>query len=334
MKTGFLLVQLGSPRTPSVADVRDYLIEFLGDPLVVKPRPLFWTLLLRLVIAPRRAPHSALLYKEMLDAAEGQEMPLVRHTRAFAEAIQKQVGTVAAVAYCFQYGSEPSPATAIQQLIEQGCTDICVIPLYPQRAGATTDAACAGVERIMRALKSQDIQAHWHRGGFAIQEFWVQAQADLIAASVQNLALPPTDIVFSFHGYPAARIAQGDPYEQDCQASARAITANLRARKNWPRDLEFHTAYQSRFGRQRWLEPSTADTLQTLGRHGSSVLVVCPSFTTDNLETLVEVDHELRDQFFSAGGRAWDRVPCLNAIPAWTTGFARWLQSLFATIRA
>ena len=325
MKTGLLLVQLGSPRSANVADVRDYLVEFLGDPLVVQPRPPFWNLLLRLLIAPRRAPRSAALYESMLkDAPEG-EMPLLRHTREFAQQLALRLGPALPVAYCFQYGSDPKPAQALASLQAQGCSRLYVLPLYPQRSGATTGAALKRIQEAAQAFPGLELVECAE--GFATDSFWVEAQCDLIGETLAAQALPPTDVIFTLHGYPMSRIQAGDPYQQDSEASVKAIIASLKARQALPYGTRFHTAYQSRFGRSRWLEPSSQQTLTDLGAQQASVLVICPSFTSENLETLIEVDQELRDAFFHAGGRAWQRVPCLGSYKTWVEGFAAWALS-------
>lgn len=330
MKQGILLVQLGSPKSASVEDVRQYLIEFLGDLLVVQPRPPFWNLLLRFIVAPRRAPRSALLYQEMLDRSGSTEMPLITHTRQFSEKVQSQLGNDHPVAHCFQYGSSPTPREALAQLAQAGCTDIQVIPLYPQRAGATTEAAKAGILETGRTWNGPPSlpRLHIHSEGFATQEFWVQAIVRTLVAELGTLAMPPSDIVFSLHGYPVSRIQDGDPYQADCEASVKAIQKALQSKRLLPPETQFHIAYQSRFGRQNWLTPSTSDMLHSLGEQHASVLVISPAFTVDNLETLVEIDRELRDEFFHAGGRAWQRVPCLNDEETWTRDFAEWAKSL------
>jgi len=332
MKTGILLIQLGSPRSATLSDVQDYLNEFLGDPLVIKPRPPLWNLLLRFIIAPRRAPRSAKLYQRMLDASPTGEMPLVTHTRNFAQGLSQVLGSAYKVAYCFQYGSSPSPIEALQELAQSGVQHVHAIPMYPQRAEATVEAA---LRLITLAHQNWNFplpcpQIIEHREGFCSLANWLEPLAQSIRESIAAQALPPTDIVISMHGYPEARILAGDPYRSECENTAASLQNRLLKEKNWPRDIRFHLCYQSRFGRQRWLDPSSVNTLTTLGKEGASVLVVCPAFTVENLETLSEVDEELRNHFFTAGGRAWQRVECLNARPDWIEGFAEWIQNLGA----
>ena len=334
MPTGLLLVQLGSPRSASVVDVKQYLIEFLGDPLVVHPRPLFWKPLLRFWIAPRRAQVSALQYQQMLSDSESVEMPLVSVTRAFSQGVAAHLGSEIPVEFCFQYGSEPTISQAMGSLARQGCRNVLVLPLYPQRSKATTTAACTLVQKSLKHWAEGAVapELHMHRGAFCSRSFWIDNLAQSMVDALARQALPPTDVVFSFHGYPQARIDAGDPYESDCQCTVEALEANLRSRKDWPRDIEFHTCYQSPFGRGQWLKPSSTQTLQSLGEQQASVMVVCPSFTADNLETLYEVDHELRDLFFTAGGRAWTRILCPNTDPLWVAGFAGWALELMQNL--
>ena len=329
MSKGFLLVQLGSPRSAEVPDVQKFLVQFLGDPLVVQPRPLLWNLLLRYFIAPRRAPKSALLYKEMLADAPDGIMPLVAKTGHFVEGVRNHLADAYPLEHCFQYGSEPTPLHALRKLAERGCDEILVVPLYPHRAGATVEAACQAIKHVQHHHADlRHLHLSYHRGGFATSTFWVEAQADQIAAKLADMAIPPTDVVFSLHGYPEARIAQGDPYQEDCEASVAHIVRELRSRKALTADCRTHISYQSRFGRQKWIDPQSSDVLGELGRQQSSVLVVCPAFTCENLETLVEVDRELRDLFYTEGGRGWERVGCLDASPAWCAAFAQFLRQL------
>lgn len=328
MASGCLLVQLGSPRSAEVADVRVFLQEFLSDPLVISPRPLFWNTLLRFCIAPRRAPCSAAIYRKMLTESNSERMPLVERTIAFADDIAARLTDVLPVQYCFQYGCQPDPAEALRHLAQQGCDDVLILPLYPQRAGATVEAACQRITAIQQSTPDlRSLRLRFHRNGFATEAFWIESQLESIRAALAGQAIPPTDLLFSMHGYPEARITAGDPYLDDCQASIALIKKELLQRKICPPETGFHVSYQSKFGRQRWLEPSSEQMLAELGRQQSSVLVVCPSFTVENLETLMEVDHDLRDVFFHHGGKAWQRVPCLDAAPFWCERFADFLRT-------
>jgi ferrochelatase len=232
----------------------------------------------------------------LLEHGTDGEMPLVRETRALAELLGAD--------HCFQYGSSPTPHEALATIAARGETEVRVVPLYPQRAGATVEAAIVKVKQAAKAFPQ--LKLRYHAEGFATEERWVAAWAQAIQEAFENADVPVTDLVFSFHGYPEARILAGDPYQRDCEASVKAIVGALRATPK--HSLTPILAYQSRFGRTRWIGPSTESVLRDLGKQGASVLIACPSFVSENLETLVEVDSDLRRVFEEAGGKGWARA--------------------------
>lgn len=303
---GLLLVQLGTPASATPAAVGKYLLEFLGDPHTLGNPPFFWKPLLRFGIVPLRSRSSAEKYRAMLNLSHSSEMPLLTYTRSFAQGVAEKIGTRMKTAFAFQYGSGPSVSEALDAFAEQGLKNLCVIPLYPQRSAATSGAAIALVRNA--AEKYPDMNLHFV-DGFANSDAWARNVADSIYGKWNE----KDDIVLSWHGLPESRILAGDPYQADCEASAALIEKHL--------NTKVTCCYQSRFGFAKWIGPSTLDVLRGLGARHRNVVIATPAFTADNLETLYEVDAELKNEFLRAGGGSFTRVPCLNADPRWIRDF-------------
>ncbi len=304
---GILLVQLGSPETATPEAVKDYLISLLGDVHTLGNPPFFWQPLLRYLIAPLRCRSSAAKYQGMLSKCRVEEMPLLTHTRAFAEGVAEYLKNQIPVTYAFQYGCKPSIADALNRLAADGVRHIRVIPLYPQRSDVTTGAV---VDQV-RSFAGHKTSFHFEFvEGFCDSQAWVQSMARTIQKCWNN----HTHLLFSWHGIQKKRVLAGDPYQKDCEMSSRKIGELL--------GITPIVSYQSKFGFAEWLSPSTSQILEMLGRKKARVLVVCPAFTVDNLETLQEIDVDARTTFLKAGGEQFDRVPCLNGDPDWVRDFA------------
>jgi ferrochelatase len=298
-----LLVQIGSPENVSAEDVKNYQRAFLSDPLVVSPRPIFWKYILEYFILPKRSVKTAALYKEMLEKSENGEMLQFYNTRVLAQELD--------CAYCFLYGGHPSPKEALQKLHEQGCEEIIAFPLHPQRGGATTGAALAAMPNLP--------QLKFYSKGFAGENFYINSQVKLIEKTYAEAKTKPTDIVFSFHGYPKKRAIE-ENYLSDCETTVRLISEKLSF------SFKSHTAFQSKFNANgKWLAPSSEDVIKLLAQKNASVMVACPGFVSDNLETIIEIDKDLRKIFESYGGKSWHRVPCLNTDEFWISGLREFL---------
>jgi ferrochelatase len=298
-----LLVQIGSPKSVSAEDVKNYQRAFLSDPLVVSPKPIFWKYILEYFILPKRSVKTAALYKEMLEKSENGEMPQFYNTRVLAQKLD--------CAYCFLYSGNPSSKEALQKLHEQGCEEIIVFPLHPQRGGATTGAAFAAVPNSP--------QLKFYSKGFAGEKFYIDSQVKLIEKTYAETETKPTDIVFSFHGYPKKRAIK-ENYLSDCETTVRLISEKLSF------SFKSHTAFQSKFSAScKWLAPSSEDVIKLLEKKNASVMVVCPGFVSDNLETIIEIDKDLRKIFESYGGKSWCRVPCLNTDEFWISGLREFI---------
>jgi ferrochelatase len=313
--SAILLVQIGSPRSAEIEDVKNYQRIFLSDPFVVSPRPIFWKQILEYFILPKRSVKTAALYKEMLEKSENGEMPIFYNTRILAQKID--------CAYCFLYDGKPSPKEALQKLQEQAYKKIIVFPLHPQRGGATTEAACSAVLKAAEELKNNMAlpKLEFFAEGFAGEDFYIDSQVQLIEKTYKEAEIKPTDIIFSFHGYPKKRAVK-EKYLSDCETTVRLICKKLSFKS------ENHIAFQSKFNANgKWLAPSTENIIETLAKKKASVMVVCPGFVSDNLETVMEIDKDLRQIFESSGGNSWSRVPWLNVDEFWV---AEWKKILLS----
>lgn len=299
--TALVLVNLGTPDAPTPQAVRRYLTQFLHDHRVVDLTRWLWCPLLHGVILPLRAPKVAAKYASIwLPGADGGS-PLAVHTRALAAAVQGELPGVRVVD-AMRYG-QPAFADVLQDLRGAGIERVLVLPLYPQYSTSTTAsvddvlASTAGLQRRM----VED---------YHLDPGWVGAVAESIRAH-RRARGGGDHLLFSFHGLPQRLVDNGDPYAQQCEASTEAIAHELDlAADDWS------LSYQSRFGRERWLQPATVDTLEALAADGvRQVDVVAPGFAVDCLETLEEVAMMLAEGFAAHGGEL-RYIPCLNDSPA------------------
>jgi ferrochelatase len=307
---GILLVNLGTPQAPTAPALRRYLREFLSDPRVVELPRMLWLPLLYTTVLTTRPRASARRYAAIW-SDEGS--PLMVHTARQAVMLRGYLGerqrAPVEIEWAMRYGS-PSLAQAFDALRARGCDRILVIPLYPQYAGSTTgsiaDALHAKLARV-RNIPALRFVKHFHdHPGYiaalaqSVRDYWMQTGR-------------PDTLVMSFHGVPRFTLDRGDPYHCECQATARLLAEALVLPPE-----RYRVAFQSRFGRARWLQPYTADLLSELGRTGvGRVDVICPGFVSDCLETLEEIALEGKSLFLRAGGKAFHYIPCLNERDDW-----------------
>jgi ferrochelatase len=306
--TGILITNLGSPDEPTPASVRRYLKEFLWDPRVVEiPRPLWWVILHAFILTIRPAKSARAYRKVWRD--EGS--PLLYHSLRQRDALQNKLaerfsGPVKVV-LGMRYGN-PSIASALQQLRAANAQRILVLPLYPQHSAATTgstlDALAMALEQWRYIPDLRFIASYHDDRGYvgavteSVARFWSEH------GRAQRL-------LFSFHGMPKRTLLAGDPYYCHCRKTARLVAEQLRLQ-----DDEWLVAFQSRFGREEWLQPYADETLETLGAQGlQSLDVVCPGFSADCLETLEEMAMQNKEVFQRAGGGAYRYIPALNESP-------------------
>ncbi|MDI9238186.1 ferrochelatase [Lysobacter sp. LF1] len=295
--TALVLVNLGTPDAPTPSAVRRYLGEFLSDRRVVALPRWLWLPLLHLVILPLRATPVAKKYASIWLPGDDGGSPLAAHTRRLARAVQAQLPSLRVVD-AMRYGT-PALSARLRELRQQGVRRAVVLPLYPQYS-TTTTASVADVLAREHALPTRMVEDYHVDAG------WLDAVADSIRAHREANGAGE-HLLFSFHGLPQRLVDAGDPYARQCEAGAAAIAQRLGlARDAWT------LSYQSRFGRDKWLEPSTEGTLHALAARGvRNVDVVAPGFAVDCIETLEEVAMMLAEKFAAHGGTL-RYIPCLN----------------------
>ncbi len=313
-KVGVLMVNLGTPDTPTAQGIRTYLREFLSDPRVIEIPSYLWQPILRGIVLRARP-------KKLVPRYEGIWMeggsPLLVYSQRQAEQVQarlQQQGVNVEVELAMRYGN-PSVPDAISRLRARGCDHILTVPLYPQYAASTTATAVDAVARHVGQLRDQPELRFIKR--FHDEPGYIDALAERIN-SFWAAEGKPEKLVMSFHGLPRASIEMGDPYYRDCLQTAQLLQQRL----GLP-DSDVEVTFQSRFGQARWLEPYTEPTLVELARQGvRRVDVVCPGFLADCLETLEEISEEVRDAFLKAGGQQFRYIPALNDSPVWADALA------------
>jgi ferrochelatase len=301
-KIGVLLVNLGTPDAPSAAAVRRYLAEFLSDPRVIEIPKLAWKPILHGIILRTRPAKSAHAYRQVW-SEEGS--PLAAITRRQAEALQERLGQTAIVDHAMRYG-QPAIADAVEGLFALGCTRILFAPLYPQYCAATTATANDVLFAKLATMRWQPairtLPPYYDDDGY------IAALKASIDRQFAALDFTPDRLLLSFHGMPLRTLELGDPYHCHCQKTARLLGEAL------GRDIDI--AFQSRFGRAKWLEPSTESMLAGYPAKGvKRIAIAAPGFSADCLETLEELGIRGRATFLEAGGESFARLDCLNDSP-------------------
>ncbi|MDX1705720.1 ferrochelatase [Pseudidiomarina sp.] len=308
-RVGVLITNLGTPQQPTAPALRTYLREFLSDPRVVEVPRVLWWLILNGVILRIRPRRSAAAYKTVWT---DRGSPLLFYTEDQAQALQKslrqQHGEDVIVRFAMRYG-QPSIAAGLQQLFDEGARKLVILPLYPQYCGATTASTFDAVARDFtkrRWVPDLRFISHYHD-----YEPYIEACAQRILRFWEQHG-KPQKLLFSYHGVPKKFLLKGDPYHCECHKTTRLIAERLGLDKS-----EYMTTFQSRFGREEWLQPYTDKTLKALPEQGvKKVQVVCPGFSADCLETIEEIGEENREYFIEAGGEDYAYIPALNAEPA------------------
>ncbi|KOR29356.1 ferrochelatase [Achromatium sp. WMS1] len=305
IKTGVLLVNLGTPNSPSVADVRRYLREFLSDPRVVEMPRFLWWLILHGIILPSRPKYSALAYQRIW-GVDGSPLLVIakRQAAALRDNLHQRGLEAVELALAMRYGM-PSIKDGLKSLHQLGVQRILVLPMYPQYSATTTGS-------VFDAITTELRQWRWvPELRFIHQYHDAPAYINALVATIRHFWKKhgePEQLLFSFHGIPKAYFLAGDPYYCHCQKTARLVVEQLNLLpKHW------QVSFQSRVGPQEWLTPYTNKQLQDWGQSGiKKVHVVCPGFSADCLETLDEIAMENRDVFLHAGGKEYGYIPALN----------------------
>ncbi len=304
-KLGILLVNLGSPEAPTSSAVRKYLAQFLADPRVVESNRLLWWLVLHGVILRIRPAHAAKAYKKVWTE---NGSPLLHFTRLQTQAIQKKLedrfrGHVIAD-MAMTYG-KPSIKDGLEGLRKAGARRLLILPLYPQYSATTTAAVFDQVTDVLQDWR-------WLPDLRMINQYhdhpkYIEALANSIKQQWREKPRGEL-LLFSFHGIPQRYVDNGDPYFCHCQKTARLVADKLALNES-----EWKVVFQSRFGREPWLQPYCSVTLQELPASGiKNVDILCPGFAADCLETLEETQMENKHLFIEAGGENFNYIPCLN----------------------
>ena len=303
-KTGLLVVNLGTPDTTKWFDIRRYLKEFLSDRRVIEVNPILWKIVLNLIILTFRPSKTSKAYKKIWMKKEDMS-PLRYFTIMQVEKLKKrsQLKNII-IDYAMRYGN-PSIESKLTEMKKQGCQSIVVLPLYPQYAAATTATVCDEVYRTvmkMRWQPSLQIVPHYESN-----PLYIEALKKSVLRTLGKIKWSPDAIVASYHGIPKKYFEKGDPYHCYCQKTSRL----LRERLSLP--IPIITTFQSRFGPDEWLQPYTDKTFEKLPEEGSKkILVICPGFASDCVETLEEIAIEGKQSFVEHGGEKFLMIPCLN----------------------
>lgn len=300
-----LLVNLGTPSAPNTSATRRYLAEFLRDPRVIELPRAIWLPILYGAILPFRSARSAAAYRSIW-MPEGS--PLRVHSERLAAGLDRalaEAGLAVPVRLAMRYG-EPSVASVLRQLRGEGLRRLIVLPLYPQYSATTTASVFDAVADELREWRwMPELRTI---ADYCAEPAWLDAIADSIRRHWQT-GPRGERLLFSFHGLPQRYVDAGDPYFSQCQFSAREIAARLGLS-----ETDWQLCFQSRVGREKWLQPYTDETFKALGSNGVKALdVVSPGFAVDCLETLEEIAIRGAEEFIEAGGERLSYVPALNA---------------------
>jgi len=329
---GVLLLNLGTPASPAVRDVRRYLREFLSDPRVLTLSPLGRWLLLNLVILPFRPRKTAAAYRKIW---QEDGSPLLIHSRSLAEAVGHHLGGGFHVELAMRY-QQPDIGSALDRMKALGIQKVFVAPLFPQYSEAATGSAVARVEEENRRLGGPFELVHL--GDFYDDPGFIQAQAATLRPLLESRSWD--HVLFSYHGLPESQLRpipgclvdeaccdspEGPErrcYRAQCLRTSRALTGALELDEE-----RQSSSFQSRLTREPWIKPYTDFVLPELHAGGiRSLLVVCPAFTADNLETLEEVGIRLREQWEELGGEHFALAPCVNASPPFVEAVSAWAR--------
>ena len=312
-KIGVLLANLGTPDNTDYWSMRRYLGEFLSDKRVIDTPSWKWQPILQLIILTKRPFSSGAAYRSIWNH-ERDESPLMTITKdqstAIAAAMKARYGDAVMVDFSMRYGN-PSTQSKVREMVAAGCTKILFVPLYPQYAGATSGTAN---DAFFRAL----MQEKWQPAARTIAPYfdhpdYIDALAESVERAYSTAASRPEILVVSYHGMPIRYRTEGDPYYCQCRKTTRLLQARL----GWD-DTEITSTFQSVFGPEEWLKPYTVKEVARLAREDGKkhIAVIAPAFAADCIETLEEINEEIRESFEEAGGQDFTYIPCLNDDPA------------------
>ena len=303
-KTGVLIINLGTPNSTNWFDIRKYLKEFLSDRRVIEVNPFLWQIILNLFILTFRPSKTAKAYKKIWMKDKNMS-PLRYYTEMQSKKLNEKIGNENLIVdYAMRYG-DPSIRSKIINLKDNGCENLVVLPLYPQYAAATTATVCDEVYRSLSKMRWQpSLQIIPH---YESEPLYINAVCNSIENKIKQINWKPDLVMASYHGIPKKYFEKGDPYHCYCHKTTRLVSEKLNLK------IPIITTFQSRFGPQEWLQPYTDKTLETLPKEGKkNILVICPGFASDCVETLEEISMEGKASFIEQGGENFDFIPCLN----------------------
>tara|TARA_B100000989_G_scaffold274020_1_gene232551 strand:- start:2528 stop:3517 length:990 start_codon:yes stop_codon:yes gene_type:complete len=302
-KTGILIINLGTPDSTKWWDIRKYLNEFLSDNRVIEVNPILWKIILNLFILTFRPSKTAHAYKKIW-RKETNESPLLYFTKKQAIELSNRIGAENIIVdFAMRYGN-PSIESKLNNLKAKGCENIVILPMYPQYAAATTATVCDEVYRSLMKMRWQpSLQIIPH---YESEPLYIEALVKSIEKKLKEIKWTPDLIISSYHGIPKSYFDKGDPYHCYCHKTTRLIKERFTK-------IDIQITFQSRFGPQEWLTPYTDKTLESLPDKGiKNLLVICPGFASDCVETLEEINIQGRETFLEKGGENFDLIPCLN----------------------
>ncbi|WP_134678585.1 ferrochelatase [Paracoccus ravus] len=306
-RIGVLVANLGTPDGTDYWSMRRYLNEFLSDKRVIDLPSWKWQPILQGIVLSKRPFSSGANYKTIWNN-EANESPLMTITKEQVAGLRERAhalwGERVMVEFCMRYGN-PSTESVVDRMVKAGCDRILFLPLYPQYAGATSATAN---DQFFRALMKQTRQpASRTVAPYFDRPDYIAALAGSVTRALNGVV--PRKLVASYHGMPKRYLMQGDPYHCQCQKTSRLLGERL----GWASDV-IDTTFQSVFGREEWLRPYTVEHVAELAKKGfTEIAVISPAFSADCIETLEEIQGEIREAFIHAGGKEFTYIPCLNA---------------------
>ena len=303
-KIGVLLVNLGTPDATDFWSIRRYLKEFLSDKRVSEVNRFLWSIILNLFILTFRPSKTAKAYKKVWRA--DNKSPLLHFSEQQASKLGQRISNDQIIVdFAMRYGN-PSIKSKVQALKEKGCNRLLIVPLYPQYAAATTATVCDEVFRVLMEMRWQPTLRVTHP--YYDHPKFIEALEKSVKNHVKGLGWEPDKYLLSYHGIPQKYFDKGDPYHCTCYKTSRLLKEKMELKGEM-----IVTTFQSRFGPEEWLKPYTDEMIEELPQKGvKNLVVLCPGFASDCIETLEEIGIEAKEDFIHAGGENFSLVPCLN----------------------
>ncbi|MBF0444159.1 MAG: ferrochelatase [Magnetococcales bacterium] len=314
---GVLLLQMGTPDAPTKEAVKTYLAEFLSDPRVVDTPRWLWLPILHGIILRRRPARSAALYKQVW-REDNNLSPLFHFTQQQAVGVESLLGRDMQIRFAMRYGN-PGISQVLDEMLECGVEKLLVYPLYPQFSATTTGSGLDAISHYF--AKKRSIPTIRFARPFYSNQLYINALANQIKKHRQPKS--KQFYLFTFHGLPQRHEDEGDPYASQCRTTAQLLAKAL----NIPKE-QWRITFQSRFGKEEWLKPATDKTLLQLPSEGiKQLVVICPGFVADCLETLEEIAVAGKKSFLAAGGEQCHVVPCLNDSPIFIDALGKMIKT-------